>query len=198
MSRRTLLELAPANWEWRQCLAFPVDKLNSLGFSSKLYKWIRFATSVVLGARGKLCAKRDFPALPIDYDSGLPAVSSDLYYHTTDEERLHMFPIGLNLADIDSETSSRTSTNQDNFRGDVEDRDKSCVLTGDPAYVCNAVHLIPHSQGNSVCDFLYGIIFAYTLIDGSTSKRSPCTDVEKSAATTAFFEISTTLEMVCF
>ena len=103
--------------------------------------------------RRTLCRTRvrDLPdALPIDYDSGLPAVSSDLYYHTADEEKLHMSPIGLNLADIDSETSSRTSTNWDNFHGDVEDRDKSCVLTGDPSYVCNAMHLIPDSQGRYV------------------------------------------------
>ena len=52
-----------------------------------------------------------------------------LYYHTANEEKLHMFPIGLNFADIDSETSSRTSTNWENFRGDVEDRNKSGVLT---------------------------------------------------------------------
>ena len=82
--------------------------------------------------RRTLCRTRvrDLPdALPIDYDSGLPAVSSDLYYHTADEEKLHMSPIGLNLADIDSETSSRTTTNWEIFRGDVEDRDKSGVLT---------------------------------------------------------------------
>jgi hypothetical protein len=154
VSPNTKLELDPTNWEWTQCLAFPIDKLNNLGFSSKPYKWIRYATGVVIGARGELCAERDLPdAVPIDYDSGLSAVSTDLYYHTADEGKLHMFPIGLNLADIDSETSSRTSTHRDNFRGDVEDRDESCVLTGDPAYVCDAVHLIPHSQGDTVCDF---------------------------------------------
>ena len=57
VSPNTKPELAPTNWEWRQCLAFPVDKLNSLGFSSKPYKCIRFATGVVShwSSRRTLC-----------------------------------------------------------------------------------------------------------------------------------------------
>ena len=147
----TKLDLEPTNWEWKQCLAFPVNELDKLRFSSKPYKWIRYATGVVIGARGELCVERDLPnPFPIDYDSGLPANSIDLYYHTADEEKGHMFPIDPSLANIGTETSSRASTGREISGGDVEDRDGSCVLTGDPALVCDAVHLLPHSRGDKV------------------------------------------------
>ncbi len=67
----------------------PVSRLNNLRFSSKPYKWICYATGIIIGARGHLCTKRDSPnPVSIDYDSGLSAVSIDLYYHITDQERL--------------------------------------------------------------------------------------------------------------
>ena len=50
----TKLDVDPTNWEWKKCLAFPVSRLNELGFSLKPYKWIRYATGIVVGARGDL------------------------------------------------------------------------------------------------------------------------------------------------
>jgi hypothetical protein len=44
------LNLDPTNWVWAQCLAFPINKLNSLEFLSKPYKWIRYAIGIVVGA----------------------------------------------------------------------------------------------------------------------------------------------------
>jgi len=147
----TELNLDPTNWQWENCLTFPISKLNNLGYSPKPYKWIRYATGIVVGARGHLCTERDPPdAVPIDYDSGLSAVSIDLYYHTTDQEKRRMFPIDPKLADTRTVTSSRTNTRRDNFRGDVEDRDRSCVVTGVPHRACQAAHLLPHSKGDTV------------------------------------------------
>ncbi|KAH9986093.1 hypothetical protein BJV74DRAFT_845570 [Russula compacta] len=145
------LNLEPTNWEWRASLAFPVSRLNDLRFSSKPYKWIRYATGIVVGARGELCTDRDLgnPA-PIDYDSPLSSVSIDLYYHTTDQEKRNMFPIDPRLADARTITSSRTSTCRDDFWEDVEDRDGTCVVTGDPPIACTAAHLLPHSRGDTV------------------------------------------------
>src|SRR6266478_3998202 len=118
--------LEPTNWEWKQSLAIPVSRLNDLQFSLKPYKWIRYATGIVIGACGELCTECDLSnPVPIDYNSGLPAVSMDLYYHTTDQEKRHMFPLDPNLADTRTMTSSRTSTARDNFHGDVEGRDGS-------------------------------------------------------------------------
>ncbi len=143
--------LDPTNWEWKQSLAIPVNRLNDLQFSLKPYKWIRYATGIVIGARGELCTECDLSnPVPIDYNSGLRAVSMDLYYHTTDQEKRHMFPLDPNLADTRTMTSSRTSTARDNFHGDVEGRDGSCVVTGDPGEVCDAAHLLPHSKGDTV------------------------------------------------
>jgi len=149
----TELDLDQSNWEWNKSLAFPVSKLKNLRLSLKPYKWIRYATGIVIGARGDLCAEHELPnPVPIDYDSGLSALSVDLYYHTTDEEKRRMFPIDPNLADTSTVTSSRMSmsTRREIFHGDVESRDRSCVLTGDPCYLCDTVHLLPHSKGDTV------------------------------------------------
>jgi hypothetical protein len=60
-----------------------------------------------VGARGELCASRDLiDPVPIDYDSGFPVKSIDLYYHTTNEEKQRMFPIDPRLADPRTVTKS--------------------------------------------------------------------------------------------
>ncbi|KAI0256499.1 hypothetical protein BJV78DRAFT_1081731, partial [Lactifluus subvellereus] len=147
----TELHLDPTNWVWAQCLAFPVHKLKHLQFSSKPYKWIRYATGIVVGARGELSAERDLPnPVAIDYDSDLSVVSIDLYYRTTDEQKFRMFPLDPNLANTRTVTSSRTNTRRDDFRADVEERDgRSCVVTGAPHIMCDAAHLLPHSKGDT-------------------------------------------------
>ena len=77
----TEVDLDPTNWEWKEILAFPFSRLDDLRFSLKPYKWIRYATGIVIGVRGELCAERDLPnPAPIDYDSDLSAILID---HTT-------------------------------------------------------------------------------------------------------------------
>jgi hypothetical protein len=145
------LFLDPTNWKWEQCLAFLVSEVNNSRFSLKPYKWICYATGIVMGARGELCAERDFPdPIPIDYDSGLSAVSIDLYYHTTEQEKRRMFSIDPKLADTRTVTSSRTSTRRGDFREDVEGLDGRCVVTGHPLDVCEAARLLPHCKGDAV------------------------------------------------
>ncbi len=147
----TELELDPTNWEWKMFLAFPVSKLEALRFSLKPFKWMRYVTGIVLESRGELSTERDMPnPVPIDYDSGLSAVFMDLYYHMTDQEKRLMFPIDPKLADTRTVTSSGASTRRDGFREDVEGRDGSCVVTGYIPFTCEAVHLLPHSKGDTV------------------------------------------------
>ena len=144
-------DLNPTNWEWKKFLAFPVSRLNDLRFSLKPYKWIRYSTGVVIGAQGELCTERDLPnPTPIDYNSELPAVSIDLYYHTTNQEKRWMFPIDPKLADTRTITSSGMSLRREDFCESVEGRDRGCVVTGDPACVCDAAHLLPHIKGDTV------------------------------------------------
>jgi hypothetical protein len=147
----TELDLSPANWEWKECLTFLVTKLNDLRFSSKPYKWMRYATGIVVGARGELCTEPDLlNPVPIDYDAGLSATSINLYYHTTDQEKRHMFPIDPVLANTRIRTASGTTSRQADFRNEVEERDESCVVTGETSEFCHAAHLLPHSKGNTV------------------------------------------------
>ncbi|KAI0246989.1 hypothetical protein BJV78DRAFT_1249580 [Lactifluus subvellereus] len=144
----TELDLSLDNWVWAHCLTFPIDKLNDLLFSSKPYKWIRYATGSVVGARGELSTECALP-IAIDYDSPLSSVSIDLYYHTTNEEKLCIFPLDPSLANTRIVTSSQTSTRRDNFRADVEERDgRRCVVTSAPHNQCDAAHLLPHSKGD--------------------------------------------------
>ena len=73
--------------------------------------------------------------------SGLPAISISLYYHTTNEEKHHMFPVDPNLASERAVTSSQTSTCQDNFHVDVEEQGgMTCVVTGTAYDTCDAAH----------------------------------------------------------
>ena len=146
----TDLNLEPSNWMWVKCLAFPIDKLNALGFSLTPYKWIRYATGVVVGAHGHLCAQRELPFVPVDYHSALSATSMDLYYHITDEEKRHMFPIDPSINNPKVVSSTGLSTRRSTFRIDVETRDQSCVVTGCFAAVCRAVHILPYEKGDQV------------------------------------------------
>jgi hypothetical protein len=146
----TELDLSPTNWEWKECLTFPVSKLNDLGFSSRPYKWIRYATGIVVGAHGELCTEPDLlNPVPIDYDAGLSASSIKVYYHTTDHEKRRMFPIDPVLA-IGTPTTSWTTSGRVNFLDDVQERDESCVVTGDNPWCCEPAHLLPLSKGDTV------------------------------------------------
>jgi hypothetical protein len=93
------------------------------------YKWIRYATRIVVEAQGDLCTERDLPnPVPINYESCL---SAPVLPHT-DQEKCHVFMVDPRLADTRTLTASRTSTGRDNFRGYMEHRDERCVLSGDP------------------------------------------------------------------
>lgn len=99
-----------------------------------------------VGARGDLCAQPNLPHLtPIEYNSGLSAISIHLYYYTAAEEKRRMLSIDPDISYERVATSRRTSTRRDNFRADMEERDgRSCVVTGAPHFLCDAVHLLPH------------------------------------------------------
>jgi hypothetical protein len=144
--------LSPTTWKWYECLVIPVDELQSLGFSLKPYKWIRYAAGAVSGTHGDLSLERDsFSATPIDYnDINLPTVSLSLYYHVTDKEKLRMFPVDPNLAKTRMVTSSATNTRRDEFRDDVERRDRRCLFTGLAPRYCHAAHIIAYSKGDEV------------------------------------------------
>lgn len=160
------IDLNPENWEWERCLYFPVRRLRELDFSRRPYKWIRYATGVVVGARGDLCRDRDSPnPVPMDYDSDLPTESIYLYYHIPDQQKRQMCPIDPYLDKPKTGLSTQTSTRQTSARGSqfrkaVLGRDERCVLTGDPPRICQAAHLLPHSKGNGVWNLLYRLMFS--------------------------------------
>src|SRR5258708_3310588 len=87
------LNVDPSNRRWVHCLTIPLETLNTLQFSQRPYKWIRYAIGV---AEGDLSSSPDALNV-VDYNAGLPAESAFLYYHTNDEEKRRMFPIDPNI-----------------------------------------------------------------------------------------------------
>ncbi|TFY63086.1 hypothetical protein EVG20_g6467 [Dentipellis fragilis] len=118
----TVSRRIPNDWKWTRTLAFPLDDLAKLKLSPTPFKWIRYATGVVVGAQGDLSHQRDSVAL-VNYDDPLPGESLELYYHVSDEKKLHMFPLDPLLANSRTATPSAKSTRQANFGGEVMQRD---------------------------------------------------------------------------
>jgi len=82
---------------------------------------------------------------------GQPVIYDDTLLE--DDARLYYTPLGdCHFVDYevlnDKITTSSTRARQNRFRQDLVDRDGCCIVTGDPAYLSQAVHLIPHSKGD--------------------------------------------------
>jgi hypothetical protein len=145
------INLHPNNWQWVHCLTLPLETLIIQQFSSKPYKWIRYAIGVVVGAEGTLCASPHISNI-VDCDSALPTESTNIYYHIGDENRHRVFPVHPTIVRTEA-TSSLHTFWRDHFHQEVATRDgRQCVLTGlRDMSVCEATHIIPYSKGNSVC-----------------------------------------------
>ncbi len=81
----------PSNWTWVHCLTFELATLTELHFSSKPFKWIRYATGIVVGAQGHLSFEPNSPDDVMNYDDDLTSTSANLYYHVSPAERRRMF-----------------------------------------------------------------------------------------------------------
>lgn len=146
------IDLDASNWEWRHCLTFPVDRIALL--STKPFKWVRYATGIIVGAQGDLSHERDSLAL-VNYEDVAHPTSIELFYHVSDEEKLNMFPLDQDLMKARTVTSSRATYRRGRFRARVEKRDETCVLTGAPENYCDAAHMIGFSKGDKVCVFSF-------------------------------------------
>jgi len=145
----TDLNVDPSNWHWVHCLTLPVETLKTLNFSQQPYKWIRYATGVVVGAEGHLSFSHNLPDV-LEYDDDLPVDSTVLYYHTSDEEKRRMFPVDPSIGHTRI-TSSVSMSRVDDFRSVIVERDGNmCVLTRIRGRLCDAVHLLAHSKGDEV------------------------------------------------
>ncbi len=150
------LDVHLSDWHWVHCLTLPIEKLNALQFSQRPHKWIRYAIGAIVGAEGDLSTSADSLNV-VDYNAVLPAASTALYYHTSEEERRRMFPVDPDSGRIRTNSSSVASTRRAVFNDDVAERDGVCVLTGMIRGACGAVHLLAHSKGDKVC---YGILYS--------------------------------------
>ncbi|KAF8555632.1 hypothetical protein OG21DRAFT_1410629 [Imleria badia] len=136
----------PSSWNWVHCLTLPLATFNTLQFIRKPYKWIRYATGVVVGAQGDLSISRDSPHNVMDYNQDLQSESADLYYHTSDAEKQKMLPADPDMGRTTVTANSDATSRRVQFRSDVVERDSVCVLTGFKERYCDAAHLMPHSK----------------------------------------------------
>ena len=141
------VDLDLCNWSWVHVLVLPVDKLASLSFIVKPYKWIRFVAGAILGAHGRLSWSPDSADPSVDYDAPLPTESQTVYYHCEESERDFVFPVDPHMIEDDPDVF----TCDPQFRFEVENRDGGkCVVTGDSPLVCSAAYIVPHDRGNAV------------------------------------------------
>ncbi|KAF8889519.1 hypothetical protein CPB84DRAFT_1837553 [Gymnopilus junonius] len=142
------LNLNAGKCQWVQFLALPLERLQVLRFSSRPYKWIRYAIGIIVGAEGDLSFSTN-SLDNVDYNAGLPTDSAVLYYHTSDEEKQRMFPVDPNMTRTNV-TSSDATTRRAQFRSDIAERDgNECVLSRFRGVYCDAVHLLAHSKGDT-------------------------------------------------
>ena len=144
------LDLSTANWPWVHCLTLPLETLNALRLSRRPYRWILFAIGVVIGARGVLSSG---PNCSFDLDFVGPLTeSADLFYYISDDEKRRMFPVDPAIGRT-HDTSSVHVAQGVPFHDRVAERDtRQCVVASMMEWACDAVHLLPHSKGDEVCN----------------------------------------------
>lgn len=149
------LNLHRDNWRWIHCLDIPVNVLDNHSFALKPYKWIRYATGMVVGAHGSLSFNQNHLEEP-DHNANHiihPDLSRDLYYHCNDEEKRRLFPTDPKMA-ATKITSSVATSRREGLRQELIERDGGrCVLSNKGEAFCAGVHLIAHSKGDSVSTF---------------------------------------------
>ena len=114
-------------------------------------------TGIITGAKGVLSPEGgDSSQYDNDWFGDLPGQSLDLYYHTSDEEKRQMLPVGPDHTRARISVT-HTSLRAPDFRRNVSERDRGCcVLTGQRCE-CEAAHVVLLSKGNEVCRFHYPI-----------------------------------------
>ncbi|KAF9477986.1 hypothetical protein BDN70DRAFT_933760 [Pholiota conissans] len=140
------------NWSWLHCLTIPLETPNQ--YSRYPYKWLRFCIGSVVGAEGDISTTTD-PSDIVDYDAALPAESTNLFYHTTPQEKQRMFPLDPHIDMGRSDTVSKPEYDMVSIEGDafvdqVENRDRfeGPTLAMSNKRCNDAVHIIPDTKGN--------------------------------------------------
>ena len=119
------LNVDPSNWRWVHCLERPSMHSGSRKDHTN-------GSAIVVEAEGDPSSSLDSPDL-VNYDAGLSPPFSTITPATRSGE----------------ECSWSTRSN---FSDDVAEQDgQTCVLTSLGARLCDAVHLLTHNKGDTVC-----------------------------------------------
>ncbi|KAF8323572.1 hypothetical protein F5887DRAFT_1290598 [Amanita rubescens] len=127
--------------EYQHALSIPVHVCQQ--FSLHPLTWIRFLGYAIYGKEGYISRERDGEQVA-DYRPDGAAISAGNYYYISQDNDLRLLdPKGMD--DRTSYTSNVTSCRA-NFKQDVVNRDRCCVMTGTTQF--EACHIIPHAKGD--------------------------------------------------
>jgi len=150
-------------------LCIPIKDVERL--SVRPFKWLRFLMYTICGAPGEISATPRGD--PVEYDSTELADVRYYYKPQVSQEDLIFVDIeGLN--DRVTSTSSVMTRRSRRFRGQILQRDGSCVITGKRAERCDAAHLIPRAKGDQ---YIQRIIQDRSHLDGS-ELATPINDID--------------------
>jgi len=127
------------NGTWIPILSIPTDQFDR--FTLRPLKWLRFLGFIIYGRDGMLRTHCDGPEVD-NYDIGTSQLRECYYFFLADQPRF------VDTQALHERESSAYSLRREHFSASVMDRDQTCIVTGEPARLCNPSHCLPHSKGD--------------------------------------------------
>src|SRR5258708_7082335 len=141
-------------------LALSIPLVKCREYSVNPLKWLAYLGYAIYGAEGRLstskCGQeiRNYSAdvQPRSYYF-ISAGKSDLSHSLLSLLTFLDEPRFVDVDAVNERTSnlSNLTDRRADFRQRVIERDGTCVITAEPADLCHACHILPHSNGDDVC-----------------------------------------------
>lgn len=148
-------------------LSIPLADVQRL--SIRPFKWLRFVLFAICGTAGELSATPG--GKPVDYESTKLGVDAIYYFKPSGKFRVVCGIVSyhsqgefifVDLDGLNDEVTLSTDSSGccTDFRKNIMERDRFCVVTQEYAEDCDAAHLIPSTKGDDVSfiDILHGLL----------------------------------------
>ncbi|KAF8345752.1 hypothetical protein F5887DRAFT_1061647 [Amanita rubescens] len=129
--------------EYQHALSIPVHECQR--FSLHPLTWLRFLGYAIYGKEGYISRERDGEQVA-DYRPDYVAISAGNYYYISQDNDFRL--VDPKVMDDRTSYASEVTSRRANFKQDVVNRDRCCVMTG--ATLFEACHIIPHANGDQV------------------------------------------------
>ncbi|EDR10389.1 uncharacterized protein LACBIDRAFT_317243 [Laccaria bicolor S238N-H82] len=128
---------------YRHALSIPVHECRR--FSLHPLTWLRFLGYALYGKEGYISYERDGEEVA-DYRPEGVSISPRMYYYISQDKDYRL--LDPNLMNGRTSYTSDVTNRRANFRDDVVNRDRRCVVTGAAPAQCQACHIVPHATVN--------------------------------------------------